>query len=352
MKLIVQIPCFNEEKTLPLVVNSIPRFIDGVDKVEILIIDDGSSDKTVEVAKKMGVHHIVRHNKNQGLATSFADGLNECLRQGADIIVNTDGDNQYPQQDIPKLIAPIVNGQADMVVANRQTGKIAHFSKLKKILQWFGSYVVRQCSKTTIPDAVSGFRAYSREAALHMNIVTDFSYCIETIIHAQHKKLAVISVDVDTNAPTRNSRLFKSTFQHIRNSGQAAIRVYTMYQPMKVFFMIGILMFFTGSLIGIRFLYFYYLGESAGHIQSLILSSILLIAGFQVVMTGLVSDLISINRRLSESTLRRVKNIELSYHQVKQQSPPKRRKMPFAKLNRRRDQADDGRSSIMFKSLA
>lgn len=322
MKLIIQIPCFNEEKTLPLVLATIPRFIKGIDEVETLIIDDGSSDKTVEVARNLGVNHIVRHKKNQGLAASFADGINECLKLGADIIVNTDGDNQYPQQDIPRLVAPIINGEADMVVANRQTSKIAHFSKVKKSLQWFGSAVVRHLSKTTVPDAVSGFRAYSREAALHMTIVTDFSYCIETIIHATHKKLAIASVDVETNPPTRKSRLFKSTFQHIRNSGQAALRIYTMYQPMKVFFTIGIILFLFGTAIGANFLYLYLVDGSSGHIQSLILAAVLLLAGFQVFMTGLVSDLISINRRLSESTLRRVKTIELSYHQIAKSKEP------------------------------
>jgi glycosyltransferase involved in cell wall biosynthesis len=332
MKLIVQIPCYNEEKTLPLVVNSIPRQIRGVDQVEILIIDDGSKDKTIQVAKKLGVDHIVRHMGNQGLAASFADGIYESLRLGADIIVNTDGDNQYPQAEIPKLIKPILEKRAELVIANRQTDKISHFSPTKKLLQWLGSAVVRKFSKTDVPDAVSGFRAYSKEAAMHMNIITDFSYCIETIIQARQKRLAIASVDVSTNAPTRNSRLFKSTAQHIKRSLGTIIRVYTMYQPMKVFMSLGGILFLFGLILGINFLYLFITDHSSGHIQSLILSAILLLAGFQVLMTGLVSDLISINRRLQESTLRRVKTIQLASHNISR-IPPRRSKKKAKKIN-------------------
>jgi glycosyltransferase involved in cell wall biosynthesis len=312
MKLIVQIPCYNEEKTLPLVIDSIPKHIDGIDVIETLVIDDGSTDKTVAVAKKLGVNHIIKHRRNQGLAFSFSDGINAALRHGADIIVNTDADNQYPQQDIPKLIAPILEGKAEMVVGDRQTAKIAHFSKLKKTLQWFGSAVVRQLSQVDVPDAVSGFRAYSREAAIQLNIVTDFSYVIETIIQAQHKRLAVASVPVITNSPTRDSRLFKSMGQHIQKSTAAIVRSFTMYRPLFVFMFVGVSMFYVGFLLGIRFLYYAFIGEGSGHIQSLIVAAVLIIVGFQIGMTGLMADLIAINRKLAEKSLTKLKHMELN----------------------------------------
>lgn len=325
MHLIIQIPCYNEEKTLPLVLKSIPKKISGITRLETMIIDDGSKDKTIEVAKKLGVTHIIRHAGNQGLAASFADGINESLKLGADIIVNTDGDNQYPQQDIPKLIKPIMEGKAEIVIGNRQTHKIKHFSSSKKFLQWFGSAVVRRFSKTDVPDAVSGFRAYSREAALHMNIVTDFSYVIETIIQARQKRLAIASVDVDTNPPTRESRLFKNSLTHMRRSGEAILRVYTMYQPLKIFMLVGIFLLSAGFGLATRFAYFYAIGQGTGHIQSLIFAAVLLLGGFQVVMTGVVADLIGINRRLNEAVLRRVKGLELTtYNNVAY--PPKKRK--------------------------
>jgi glycosyltransferase involved in cell wall biosynthesis len=312
MKLVVQIPCFNEEKTLPLVVHSIPKKIPGVSSIEILVIDDGSSDKTVEVAKKLGVHHIIRHRQNKGLAKSFADGIHYSLMTGADIIVNTDADNQYPQKDIPKLIQPVLDGKADIVVADRQTGKIAHFSPLKKMLQRFGSGVVRELSGTAVPDAVSGFRAYSRDAALEMNIVTDFSYVIETIMSAQSKRLAITSTPIVTNPPTRPSRLFKNMFEHMRHSGATIIRIYTMYRPLSVFLLVGNLLIYTGILVGIRFAYFYIIGEGMGHIQSIIFGSILVMVGVQVIMTGLVADLIGINRKLLEDILLRLKRAQLT----------------------------------------
>lgn len=312
MKLIVQIPCYNEEKTLPLVIKSIPKEIKGVDEVEILVIDDGSSDRTVKVAKQLGVHHIVRHAQNKGLALSFADGIHHALLKGADIIVNTDADNQYPQKDIPRLIAPILKGKADIVIADRQTNKIAHFSPLKKLLQKFGSGVVRRLSGSNVPDAVSGFRAYSRHAAMQLNIVTDFSYVIETIIQAQYKRLAIASIKVNTNAPTRKSRLFKNMFQHIRHSSATMIRIYTMYRPLTVFVMAGMILTVIGSIAGLRFIYFVAIGEGSGHIQSLIFAAIFIVVGFQIFMTGLVADLIGINRKLEESILNRMKRMELT----------------------------------------
>jgi len=312
MKLVVQIPCYNEEKTLPLVLKSIPKQIAGVDKLEILIIDDGSSDKTVAIAKKMGVNHIIRHTGNKGLAVAFANGLNEALRQGADIIVNTDADNQYPQKDIPRLIQPIIKKQADIVIADRQTGQISHFSRKKKFLQWLGSQVVRKLSQSNVPDAVSGFRAYSREAALQINVVSEFSYVIESIIHAQSKRLAIASVKVKTNPPTRNSRLFKNMFQHIYRSTVTMVRIYMMYRPLKVFSTVGMMICAVGLIPAFRFVYFFYRGESDGHIQSLIFSAILIMVGFQIAMGGLLADLMAINRKLAESTLNRIKEIELN----------------------------------------
>jgi glycosyltransferase involved in cell wall biosynthesis len=311
MKLIIQIPCFNEEKTLPLVLNTIPKKISGVDTIEILVIDDGSSDNTSKVAKKMGVHHVIRHTRNKGLALSFANGIHFALEQGADIIVNTDADNQYPQEEIGRLIQPILDGEAEMVIADRQTARIAHFSPLKKLLQRFGSKVVRKLSGTHVPDAVSGFRAYSRSAAMQLNIVTDFSYVIETIIQAQYKRIAITSIKIKTNPPTRKSRLFKNMFQHIHQSTISMLRIYTMYRPLKVFVIIGLFVFLFGSLAALRFLYFFLLGQGDGHIQSLIFAAIFITVGFQIGMTGIVADLIGINRKLEENVLKRVKDLQL-----------------------------------------
>ncbi len=311
MKLIIQIPCFNEEKTLPLVLKSIPKKIKGITEIETLIIDDGSTDKTVAVAKKFGVNYIIHHKRNKGLARSFTDGINESLRLGADIIVNTDADNQYPQKDIPRLIEPILKKRADIVIGNRQTDKIKHFSPLKKLFQKLGSAVVRRLSHSNIPDAVSGFRAYSRSAALQLNVVTEFSYVIETIIQSQTKRIAIESIDVRTNPPTRPSRLFSNMFEHMRHSGSAIIRVYTMYRPLLVFVTTGSILFLAGFAFGARYLYYLFLGQSGGHLQSLILSAILMVIGFQTAMTGLVTDLVSINRKLLEDALGRMKNLEL-----------------------------------------
>lgn len=308
MKLIVMVPCYNEEQTLPLVINSIPRKIKGIDQVETMIIDDGSKDKTVEVAKQLKVDHIIRHSSNKGLARTFETGLEACLRLGADIIVNTDGDNQYPQADIPKLVEPILSGQAEMVIADRQTSQIKHFSPLKKFLQNFGSWVVRVLSGVKIPDAVSGFRAYSREAAQQLHIVTDFSYVIETIIQASKKKIAITSVPVTTNPKTRESRLFDSMWGHVKKSGSTIVRVFAMYEPLKTFTFLAVFMLLPGIFLGARFLYFYFLnGSGAGHIQSLILAAVLIIVGFQVFLIGLIADLIAGNRKMMEKMMRREK---------------------------------------------
>jgi glycosyltransferase involved in cell wall biosynthesis len=311
-KLIIQIPCYNEEETLPVTIKDLPRSIEGIDIIETLIIDDGSTDKTVEVAKETGVDHIVRNICNKGLARTFLAGLDASLRLGADIIVNTDGDNQYMGQDIPKLIAPILKGEADIVIGDRQADKIPHFSFTKKKLQKIGSMVVRLLSETNVTDAVSGFRAFSREAAMQMNIVSPYSYTIETVIQAGKKHLALTSVPIGTNPETRESRLFRSIPKFLERSVTTIIRMYTMYQPLRVFFYIGSLCLIGGLIPSIRFLFYHFTGQG-GHIQSLILAAILFIVGFQVLMIGLVADVISFNRRLIEETLLRIKHIELNH---------------------------------------
>ena len=319
MKLIVQIPCYNEEETLHLVVNSIPRKIAGIDSVEVMIIDDGSKDKTIQVAKKLGVDHIVRHKKNKGLAATFYDGVQECLRLGADVIVNTDGDNQYPQEDIPKLIAPILSGEFDMVVGDRQTRTIAHFSPLKKILQKLGSGLVNAAAGTSIPDAVSGFRAYSRKAALDLNVVTTFSYCTETIIHAGKKRVPITFVAIKTNPKTRESRLFKNMFQHIWKSTSTIFQSYAMHEPFKIFFSVGIFIFGVGTLPMFRYLFLVIThGDPiGGHLQSLVAGAVLIIVGFLTIVLGIIADLIAINRRLLEENLHKLRQIQYDKNSTK-----------------------------------
>jgi len=319
MKLIIQIPCYNEEDTLPQTVADIPKKIKGINQVEILIIDDGSTDKTIEVAQKISVDHIVRNTKNRGLAASFKTGMDACLRLGADIIVNTDGDNQYCGADIPKLIQPVLDGRSDIVIGDRQTDKITHFSLAKKKLQKIGSFVVRMLSDTEVPDTVSGFRAFSREAALQMNIVSPFSYTIETVIQAGEKKLAISSIPVKTNPQNRESRLFKNIPNFIKRSMSTMIRVYTMYQPLRVFFYIGIILIALGVIPSIRFLFYYFKGSGGGHIQSLIFAAIMLIIGFQVLMIGLLADVIGFNRKLIEEVLLRTKKIEYQQDNLQKQ---------------------------------
>jgi len=248
MKLIVQIPCYNEEKTLPLVLSTIPKSIQGISEIETLVIDDGSSDKTSEIARNLGVNHIVRHKQNKGLAAAFAAGINTALKLGADIIVNTDGDNQYPQQEIPRLIKPILDGTHDMVIADRQVTKVKEFSPIKKLLQIWGSSLVRALSGTKVPDAPSGFRAFSKEAAMQLNIVTDFSYVIETVVQAGRKRIATTHVQVVTNPKTRESRLFKSIFEHIKRSAAAVLRSYAMYTPFRIFLVMGVVVLAIGAI--------------------------------------------------------------------------------------------------------
>jgi glycosyltransferase involved in cell wall biosynthesis len=315
MKLIVQIPCYNEAETLEATLADIPRSIAGIDRVEVLIIDDGSSDGTADVARKLGADHVVRHTGNKGLAQTFASGIDACLRLGADIIVNTDGDNQYCGADIARLVEPILEGRADIVVGDRGSKTNPHFSFFKKRLQRLGSAVVRRVSGTTVPDAVSGFRAISREAALQLNIVSPFSYTIEMLIQAGAKRLCVASVPIGTNAKTRESRLFQSIPHFLRRSVATILRVYAMYQPLRVFCLIGGSLVVVGIVPIIRFLYFYLLGDGGGHVQSLILGGVLVIVGFITLLFGMLADLIGFNRRLIELALHRVIKLELAGQQ-------------------------------------
>ncbi|EPR42103.1 glycosyl transferase family 2 [Desulfovibrio sp. X2] len=311
MKLIIQIPCLNEEKTLPATLADLPTEIDGVDEIEVLIIDDGSTDRTVEVARQHGVRHIVQNKRNIGLARSFREGLDYCLRHGADIIVNTDGDNQYAGWDIPRLIEPILQGRAQIVVGDRQTGKICHFSGCKKLLQRAGSCMVRCLSDVDIPDAVSGFRAISREAALKINIVSPFSYTTEMLIQAGKKHLAVASVPVDTNPKLRESRLFTSIPGFIKKQLSTMVRMYAMYQPLRVCFYIGTVLLLIGLVPIARFLFMYFTGSGEGHIQSLVLGGAFMVLGMVAYMFGIIADIVNFNRQLMEMTLEKVRRIEL-----------------------------------------
>ncbi|MCG3155194.1 MAG: Undecaprenyl-phosphate 4-deoxy-4-formamido-L-arabinose transferase [bacterium] len=311
MKLIIQIPCLNEEKTLPLTLADLPRHLPGVDAIEYLVIDDGSTDRTSEVARQHGVHHLVRFASRKGLAEAFMAGLDACLKLGADLIVNTDADNQYRGQDIEKLVRPILERKADMVIGDRQVENIAHFSPLKIRLQKLGSWVVRHVSETSVPDATSGFRAYSREAALRMNVISRFTYTLETIIQAGKKHIALSHVQINTNGKLRESRLFTSIPDYLKRSIGTIFRIYLMYEPLKAFSWIGGVVFALGLTGAGRFLYYYFTGDGGGHVQSLILSAVFMIVGFQIVMIGLVADLIAGNRRLQEDALYRIKKLEL-----------------------------------------
>ncbi|MCD7715794.1 MAG: glycosyltransferase family 2 protein [Lachnospiraceae bacterium] len=310
MKLIIQIPCYNEAETLEVALNDLPRHIDGIDEIEYLIINDGSRDNTVEVAKKWGVNYVVNFKRNKGLAKGFMAGLDACLRNGADIIVNTDADDQYVGADIEKLIAPIIKGEADIVVGERPIDQTEHFSPLKKKLQHFGSWVVRVASKTDIPDAPSGFRAFSREAAMHMNVINEYTYTLETIVQAGRNKMAITSVPIRTNGELRPSRLFSSMFGYIKKSILTIFRAFLMYRPLMVFTTLGAIMSAIGVGIGVRFLVYIAQGSGSGHVQSLILAAMMIILGVLTFVVGLQADVISANRKLLEDIQYHVRKLD------------------------------------------
>ncbi|MAT42530.1 MAG: glycosyl transferase [Anaerolineaceae bacterium] len=307
MKLIIQIPCYNEALTLEESLSAIPRHIEGIDELEILIIDDGSEDNTVEVARKAGVNHIISLKKNQGLAGAFRAGIDACLRLGADIIVNTDADNQYEAKDIPKLIQPILEGNAELVIGDRGVATEEAFTPLKRKLQTIGSYVVSKAAGLEIPDATSGFRAMTRDTALRTNILSNYSYTLETLIQAGNRNINVTSVPIRTNPPRRPSRLMHGMVDYMVRSTITIIRAYAMYRAIRVFFTIGILMALAGTALGLRYLYFFLIGQGGGHVQSVIVAAVLLIIGFQTILNGLLADLIASNRKMLEELLMRRK---------------------------------------------
>ena len=309
MKLIIQIPCYNEAQTLEVALNDLPRQIQGIDTIEYLIINDGSQDDTVKVAKHWGVHYVVSFTKNKGLAKGFLAGIDACLKNGADIIVNTDADNQYCGADIEKLVRPILNGASDIVIGERPIDQMEHFSPLKKKLQHFGSWGVRVASNTDIPDAPSGFRAYSREAAMRLNVTNEYTYTLETIVQAGRERIAMDSVPIQTNAQLRPSRLFGSMFGYVKKSMVTIIRAFMMYKPLQFFTILGSVPFFAGVGVGIRFLVYMCLGQAGGHVQSLVLASTLLIMGFMIYVIGLQADLIAANRKILEDVQYQVRRL-------------------------------------------
>jgi glycosyltransferase involved in cell wall biosynthesis len=312
MKLIIQIPCFNEEETLPVTLADLPREVPGFSTVEWLVIDDGSRDRTVEVARRHGVDHIVRLTNNKGLAAGFQAGLDACLKLGADVVVNTDADNQYDARDIPKLVEPIVAGNADMVVGDREVMTIEHFSPLKKSLQRLGSWVVRQASSTDVPDTTSGFRAYNREAAIQLIVVSKFTYTLETIIQAGKLLVATDHVPIRTNDKLRESRLFPSMWAYVRRNSLSIFRIYSQYEPLRVFMTLAAIVGLAAAVIWARFAYFYVIaGEGAGHVQSLILGAVLFNAAMLLAALGVIGDLLAAQRTMSQRTFERVRRIEL-----------------------------------------
>jgi glycosyltransferase involved in cell wall biosynthesis len=311
VKVIIQIPCFNEAEQLPATLRDLPQEIAGVDELEWLIVDDGSTDDTVAVARANGVDHVVRFTAHKGLAAAFQAGLDACLKLGADVIVNTDADNQYSGADIPKLVQPIIDGRADLVVGDRRVGELDEFSAVKKTLQHVGSAVVRRFSETSIPDVTSGFRAYSREAALQVQVVSKFTYALETIIQAGKMFIAVDSVPVSTNPKTRESRLFSSMWQYVRRNGLAILRIYTMYEPLRVFTIAAGLVAIVGAGIWIRFIYYFATGDGHGHVQSLIVGATLLVIAVQLAALGVLADVLAAMRVLLQRSLERIQRLEL-----------------------------------------
>lgn len=307
MKLVIQIPCYNEEKSLPITLNDLPKHIDGIDEIEVLIIDDGSKDRTVEVAKELGVNNFVEMPHNSGLAKAFVAGINKALEIGADIVVNTDADNQYCAADIEKLVKPILAGEADIVIGSRPVSEIEHFSPLKKLLQKLGSGVMRLISSTKVEDAPSGFRAFSRNAAMQLNVFDNYTYTLETIIQAKAKGLILKCVPIRVNPDLRKSKLVRNMFDYIRRSMFTMIRMFIIYRPFRFFAILAGMFFLVGALIGLRFLYYFVFESGAGHIQSLILSAILIITGVQVGVIAVLSELLSINRKILEDIQKRLK---------------------------------------------
>ena len=310
MKLIIQIPCYNEAETLEVALNDLPKHIDGIDEIEYLIINDGSTDNAVDVARKWGVQNIVSFKQNQGLAKGFIAGLDGCLRSGADIIVNTDADDQYKGEDIEKIVRPILDGEADIVIGARPIDDTEHFSYVKKKLQHFGSWIVRKASSTTIPDAPSGFRAFSREAAMKLNVVNDYTYTLETIVQAGREKIPMTSVPIRTNAELRPSRLFKSIWGYVKKSMITILRAYVLYKPLKAFSLLCLPFLTVGMAIGVRFLWFMAHGTSGGHVQSLILGCTLIIIGFLIFVIGVMADTLAANRRILQDVQFHVKSME------------------------------------------
>ena len=307
MKLIIQIPCYNEEETLGITVNDLPRQIDGIDEIEYLIINDGSRDRTVEVARELGIHHVVSFKQNKGLAKGFMAGLDACLHLGADIIVNTDADNQYCGADIEKLVRPILDNEADIVIGERPIDETEHFSWKKKKFQHLGSWVVRMASGTSIPDAPSGFRAYSREAALRLNVTNEYTYTLETIIQAGHDKIAMASVPIQTNGETRPSRLFSSMWRYMKRSASVIIRSFMKY---AYFATCGGILSLLGVLAGARYLWYFFHGAGDGHVQSLIFTAILILMGVQIIVIGLLADVVAANRKILEDVQYRIRRRE------------------------------------------
>lgn len=324
MKLIIQIPCYNEAESLPVALAALPRAVVGFDEVEWLIIDDGSTDGTAAVAQAHGVDHIVRLPHNQGLARAFMAGLDACLRRDADVIVNTDADNQYNAEDIPALVAPILEGRAEIVVGDRGVADIAHFSPLKKFLQWLGSFVVRRVSGAAVADAPSGFRAMHRRAAMQFKVFNQYSYTIETIIQAGQKNMAVVSVPVRTNAELRPSRLVRSMGDYVSRMAVTMARIFIIYRPLRFFTFVGLLLMAPGLFLGLRFVWLYAIGEGGGNVQSLILAAVFLLAGFFVALTGVLADLISVNRQLLEELRSRVMRLEYNLLDTYEPDQPRR----------------------------
>lgn len=315
MKLVIQIPCLNEEESLPITLSALPKHIDGIDEIKVLIVNDGSTDRTIDVAKKHGISDFVNFTHNKGLAKAFSAGLNKALEMGADIIVNTDADNQYNASDIEKLVRPIIDGNADIVIGSRPVNKISHFSIIKKLLQNFGSFVMRCVSSTSVKDAPSGFRAFSRNAAIQMNIFDNYTYTLETIIQAKAKGLVIENVEIDVNPELRRSRLFSNMFVYIRRSIFTMLRMFIVYRPFRFFITVGILFLLAGLIPGVRFVWYFLTGDGQGHIQSLILAAILLLTGVQVSLIAVLSELIAINRKLLEDIQSRVKSADLQNKQ-------------------------------------